>query len=319
VHHSVRRRIDLASQHLACSVDGYGSWVPFLKRVPPAVLFVGVATCWGMNTVAMRVAGRYVPPLTVATARSIVGGTVLLSLARARGSVWPKGKDEWMPLALLATLMTGITTAALFLAAKNAPAGLVSIFSNTMPLFTALFAPMFLKERVSRQMAIGLGIGLCGTVIVAWRAIEGQIRPLGVVFGLLGAIGSALGSIMYKRYPLVRLDRMMIIGIQLAISSVVLGLLAVPDDRSHMQFRWQLVLCFVYLSLIGLAMSFVMYSELISRATAMQSSAVSYLATVVGVVAGAVLLRERLSWLVLVGGVIAIAGVAVVQTAQLRR
>jgi probable blue pigment (indigoidine) exporter len=290
-----------------------------LTRIPPAVLFVGVATCWGMNTVAMRVAGRYVPPLTVATVRSIVGGIVLLSLARARGSAWPKGKQEWLPLALLATLMTGITTAALFLAAKNAPAGLVSIFSNTMPLFTALFAPIFLKEIVSRQMAIGLAVGLCGTVIVAWRAIEGQIRPLGVVFGLLGAVGSALGSVMYKRYPLVRLDRMMIIGIQLAISSVVLGLLAVPDDRSNMQLRWQLVLSFVYLSLIGLALSFVMYSELISRASALQSSAVSYLATVIGVVAGAILLRERLSWLVLVGGVIAIAGVAVVQTAQLRQ
>ena len=283
------------------------------------MLFVGVATCWGMNSVAMRVAGRYVPPLTVATARSIVGGIMLLSLAKARGSSWPKGRDEWMPLILLATLMTGITTAALFLAAKNAPAGLVSIFSNTMPLFTALFAPVFLKEIVSRQMAVGLGIGLCGTVIVAWRAIEGQIRPLGVFFGLLGAVGSALGSIMYKRYPLPRLVRMMIIGIQLAISSVVLGLLAVPDNRSHMQLRWQLVLSFVYLSLIGLALSFVMYSELISRATALQSSAVSYLATVVGVVAGALLLGERLSWLVLIGGVIAIAGVAVVQTAQLRR
>jgi drug/metabolite transporter (DMT)-like permease len=272
-----------------------------------------------MNTVAMRVAGRYVPPLTVATARSIVGAIVLLSLARSKGSVWPRGKDEWVPLALLATLMTGITTAALFLAAKNAPAGLVSIFSNTMPLFTALFAPMFLSERVSQRMAVGLGIGLCGTVLVAWRAIEGQIRPIGVFFGLLGAVGSALGSIMYKRYPLPRLDRTMIIGIQLAISSIVLGILAIPDNRSHMQLRWQLVLSFVYLSLIGLALSFVMYSELITRATAMQSSSVSYLATVVGVVAGALLLGERLSWLVLAGGVIAIAGVAVVQTAQLRK
>jgi drug/metabolite transporter (DMT)-like permease len=85
-----------------------------------------------------------------------------------------------------------------------------------------------------------------------------------------------------------------------------------------MQMRWQLVLSFVYLAVVGLALSFVMYSELISRATAMQTSAVSYLATVIGVLAGAILLRERLSWLVLVGGVIAIAGVAIVQTSQYR-
>jgi drug/metabolite transporter (DMT)-like permease len=292
--------------------------VPFLKRVPPAVLFVGVASCWGLNSVAMRVAGRYVPPLTVAAVRSVVGGVLLLSLARARKALWPKGKEEWIPLFALAFFMTGLTTACLFLAAKNAPAGLVSIFTNTMPLFVAMMAPTLLKERITSKVMVGVSVGMFGAIVVAWRAIAGEIRPIGVFYGLAGAFASAFGSVLYKRYPLPRLDRTMVIGLQLAMSSVVLGVLAIPDDRSHMELRWQLVLSFVYLAVVGLALSFVMYSELISRASAMQTSAVSYLATVIGVLSGAVLLRERLSWLVLVGGVIAIAGVAIVQTAQLR-
>jgi drug/metabolite transporter (DMT)-like permease len=292
--------------------------VPFLKRVPPAVLFVGVASCWGLNSVAMRVAGRYIPPLTVAAVRSVVGGVLLLSLARARKALWPKGKEEWIPLFALAFFMTGLTTACLFLAAKNAPAGLVSIFTNTMPLFVAMMAPTLLKERITSKVMVGVSVGMFGAIVVAWRAIAGEIRPIGVFYGLAGAFASAFGSVLYKRYPLPRLDRTMVIGLQLAMSSVVLGVLAIPDDRSHMELRWQLVLSFVYLAVVGLALSFVMYSELISRASAMQTSAVSYLATVIGVLSGAVLLRERLSWLVLVGGVIAIAGVAIVQTAQLR-
>jgi drug/metabolite transporter (DMT)-like permease len=179
-------------------------------------------------------------------------------------------------------------------------------------------APTLLKERISSKIMLGVSVGMLGAVVVAWRAIAGEVRPIGVFYGLAGAFASALGSVLYKRYPLPRLDRTMVIGVQLAMSSVVLGVLAIPDDRSQMKFRWQLALSFVYLAIIGLALSFVMYSELISRASAMQTSAVSYLATVIGVMAGAVLLKERLSWLVLVGGVIAIVGVAIVQTAQLR-
>lgn len=285
----------------------------FLKRVPPIVLFVGVAFCWGMNTVAMKVAGRYVPPLTIAAARSLVGGILLLTIARRRHSDWPQGRAEWRPIVALAIVMTGLTTAALFLAAKNAPAGIVSIFTNTMPLWTAIMAPVFLSEKLRSGVLVGLAVGLCGTVLVAWRAVDGEIKVQGVVFGLVAALMSAGGSILYKKYPLPRLDRTMVIGVQLSISTVVLAALAIPDDRSDMQLRWQLVLSFVYLAFIGLAVSFVMFSELVSRATAMQSSAVAYLATVFGVVLGALMLHERLSLLVLVGGVVTIVGVAIVQ------
>ena len=286
-----------------------------LARVPTAVLFGGVAGFWAMNTVAMRVGGRYVPPLTIATARSVCGGAVLLVIARRAKADWPRGRSEWTAIARIALLMTGLSTACLFLAARNAPAGLVSIFSNTMPLFVALFAPILLSEQVSRRAATGLAVGLCGTVIVAWRAIEGEIKVVGVVFGLLGALTAALGSVMYKRHALPRLHRIMVVAIQLLMSSVVLGILAAPDDRSHMTFPWQFLVSFVYLSLLGLALSFVFWSELLSRASGLQASAVAYLATVLGVLFGAVLLDERLSWAVLVGGVIAIAGVALVQSA----
>jgi drug/metabolite transporter (DMT)-like permease len=294
-----------------------GAVGPKRSAVPLLLLFLGVAGCWGMNSVAMRVAGRSVPPLSVATVRALLGGLLLLVIARIRRADWPRGRAEWVGLAWIAFFMTGLSTASLFLAAKNAPAGINSIFTNTMPLFTALLAPMLLNERVTRRVAMGLGVGLTGTVIVAWRAIHGQVRLIGIVFGVVGAITAAMGSIMYKRHPLPRLNRLMAVAVQLLMSSLVLGIAAIPDDRSHMRFPWQFGLSFVYLTVIGLALSFVMFSALLSRATSMQSSAVAYLATVFGVVFGALLLRERLSWTVLVGGVIAILGVAIVQTAQL--
>ena len=284
-----------------------------LVAVPTLVLFVAVASFWAMNTVAMRVAGRSVPPLTVAACRSVIGAVVLLAVARGQRADRPRGRAEWLGIAAIAIPMTGLSTAFLFLAARNIPAGLVAILVNTMPLFVAVLAPLLLREATAPRAVVGIAIGLGGTVLVAWRAITGEIRPLGIVFGVIAAATSALGSVMYRRFPLPRLDRTMVVAVQLIMSSVLLALMAAPDDRSHMRFPWTFWLSFIYLSLLGLALSFVLFAELLRRASGLQASAVAYLATVLGVVFGAVLLHERLSWLTLVGGAIAIAGVAVVQ------
>lgn len=285
-----------------------------ISRVPLPLLFCMVATFWGLNTVAMRVAGRSVPPLSVATVRSLVGGLVLLTIAKRRKADWPRSRDEWMGVISLGLIMTGASTACLFLAAKNIPAGLLSILTNTMPIFMAILAPIMLRERLTSRTAVGLLVGMGGTVIVAWRAIEGDVRPLGILYGLGGAAATALGGLLYKRFPMPRLDRTMVISSQLLASTVLLALLAIPDDRSHMRFPWNFWLCFVYLSLGGLALSFMCFSELMRRGSGMQSSAVSYLATVLGVGFGSIFLRERLSWTTLLGGVVAIVGVVIVQS-----
>jgi drug/metabolite transporter (DMT)-like permease len=289
-----------------------------MRKVPVPVLFVGVAFCWAMNSVTMKIAGRYAPPLSVAWVRALVGASLLLLLARRSGARWPNSRDEIKGLFLIGLFMTGLSTACLFLAAKHVPAGLVAIFANTMPLFTAMLAPFMLGERLTRRIMLGLAVGMAGTVLVAWRAVSGEIDGLGVVFGVLAGALTAIGSILYKKYPMPGLERRMVVGVQLAFSSVVLAVLSIPDDRSNVRFTWQLLASFAYLSIIGLALSFVMYSELLSRATAMQSGSAAYLSTVIGVVLGAVMLGERLGLLVLIGGTVTIVGVALVQLTQLR-
>jgi O-acetylserine/cysteine efflux transporter len=290
-----------------------------IAAVPTAVLFCTVASFWAMNTVAMKVAGRTVPPLSVAAVRAVVGGVVLVAIARRRGADWPRGRGEWIGIVSIAVPMTALSTAFLFLAARNAPAGLVAIMSNTMPLFVAVLAPWLLGEATSLRSTLGLAVGMGGTVLVAWRAIEGDVRPIGIVFGLAAALTAGLGGIMYKRHPLPRLDRTMVVAMQLAVSAALLTVAAIPDDRSSMSFPPTFWLSFAYLSLLGLALSFVLFSELTRRATGLQASAVAYLATVLGVLFGAVLLHERLSWLTLLGGVVTIVGVGIVQYVPSRR
>ncbi len=314
VHTVVTKLMPTCSRkHAESGNRGQRRYGEAMKRVPIPVLFVGVAFCWGMNSVAMRYAGRYGPPLTIAAVRAVVGASVLLLLARRSGARWPKGSQELIGVALIGFFMTGISTACLFLAAKRIPAGLVAIFSNTMPLFTALLAVLILHDKIKPQVVAGLIVGLAGTVIVGWQSLHGDIGIVGILLGLGGGFFTAIGSVLYKRYPLEGLDKRMLVGCQLAVSAVVIGLLSVPDDRSTFNFTPMFWLTFAYLSFIGLALSFVMYSALLSRGSVMVSGSAAYLATVFGVLLGWLLLSEHLSLLEIVGGAVTIAGVALVQ------
>jgi drug/metabolite transporter (DMT)-like permease len=283
-----------------------------MKRLPIWFLFVGVAFCWGMNTVAMTVAGKYAPSLSVAALRALCGAIILLTMAKRSGASFPTARADWVAMAAIGVSMTGLSTAFFFLGARAVPAGVLAILSNSMPLFTAILAPIVLGERLTGRIGIGLLVGMLGTVLIAWRAIAGDISVRGVIYGLLGAGFAAVGSVLYRKWPLRGFDRTMTVGVQLAVSFGFLGVWSIPDDRSAIRITWPLILSFVYLAIV-VGLSFVMYSELLSRATALQSGSVAYTATVFGVVLGAVLLRERLSWLVLIGGAITIAGVALVQ------
>jgi drug/metabolite transporter (DMT)-like permease len=289
-----------------------------VRRVPVPVLFVAVAFCWAMNSVVMREVRQYGPVLSIAAIRGLIGAVVLLVLARRAKADWPRGRQEITGVVLAGLSMTGLSTAFLFLGARRLPAGLVSIFSNTMPLFTAVLAALFLAQPLSARVSVGLLVGMAGTVLVAWRSLHGDVDALGVVYGLSGAFFAAVGAILYKKFPLPRLDRRMSVGCQLVVSTVVLALMSVPDDRSTFHVRPMFFVLLAYLSLIGLALSFVMFSALVSRASVMLSGSVAYLAMVLGVALGALLLHERLSVLEIVGAFVTLIGVALVQFALMR-
>ena len=114
-----------------------------------------------MNAVAMRVAGRYVPPLTIATARSVFGGGVLLVIARRGKADWPRAWP-WLIGNALAGPSFGV--ACYQWALMTTPTNIVLPIVATTPLLVIPLAHFLEGERITRRAVVGGIIAVAGVV-----------------------------------------------------------------------------------------------------------------------------------------------------------
>ena len=137
-----------------------------MKRAD-AIELTGLAAIWGASFLFMRMGAAEFGPVALAAVR-VWGATLfllpLLMLRRQGGAL----RTHWRPI-----FVVGLTNSALpFLcfsyAALSITAGLSSIFNAATPLFGALIAWAWLRDKLTPARMAGLAIGFLGVLWLAW-------------------------------------------------------------------------------------------------------------------------------------------------------
>lgn len=140
-----------------------------------------------------------VGPSVSAFYRLAFGGGILLIVALFRGDqLWLGIKSLWMPL--LCALLFGLDLFFWHRSIMFVGPGLATILGNMQVFFVALFAVIFLKERLGWRLLIAIPIAVCGLFLIVrngWGLQNGDFK-LGVIFGLITAIAYA-GYILVLR------------------------------------------------------------------------------------------------------------------------
>ena len=137
-----------------------------MKRAD-AIELTGLAAIWGASFLFMRMGAAEFGPVALAAVR-VWGATLfLLPLLALRGQAGAL-RAHWRPI-----FVVGITNSALpFLcfsyAALSITAGLSSIFNAATPLFGALIAWGWLRDKLTPARIAGLAIGFLGVLWLAW-------------------------------------------------------------------------------------------------------------------------------------------------------
>ena len=97
------------------------------------------------------------------------------------------GKKPW--LLFIRGIIGSVALACLFLSLKKLTAAEATLLRETAPLFVLLFAPLYLREAVSRGMVIATVIGFIGVTFVL-KPWSGLIQVPALI-GLLGGICAA--------------------------------------------------------------------------------------------------------------------------------
>lgn len=277
-----------------------------------AALLLAAAAILGVNYVMLKWALRGAGPLTVALFRAAFGsGTMLAVCAATRTSLRiPWRRDELAAMLVPAAAM-GISQLAFILGVKNTGAGLASILSNSMPVFSALLAWAVVRERPSRPALVGIVIAVAGVAVAATVASGGHsTRPLGVLMMLLAVLTWASSNVALKRRRPAG-GEIAFATWMLLVGSVVFTPLSGAVEGWEMHFSWKLALESLYSG--GVAqIGFLLTLLVLRRGSVTRAGSVSFLVPVFAVGAGALLLHEAVRWQELAGGALIFCGVGLV-------
>mgnify|MGYP006163498325 CR=1 FL=1 len=289
------------------------------NRLVLATVFL-VAILIGANFTMLKFALDHTTPMLLASMRTVVGGTFLIGFALLRGERLPRRFDDLRNIFVISLSITTVSSALLVFGVNRVPAGVASLMSSTMPLFTAVLSALLLGAAVSRVEGIGLGIGLAGTVILASPSLSGDTAAIGIISLAVSALAWAFGTVYMKWRDFSRVSPVMLVGVQLAMSAVVLVPFAlIVEGTAETEWTVGLLGPVLYAAIPANAVTFALMATIVSRATPTQASATAYLIPVFGVFFGWLIRDEVLGAAEVIGGVLVVTGVYVLVTSNARR
>ncbi|HCJ82678.1 MAG TPA: EamA family transporter, partial [Erythrobacter sp.] len=245
------------------------------------------------------------PPLFYALVRSIIVAAVLIPLLR------PLPAKLWQVL-VIGLAISGGSFALLFMGLETASPSAAGVVSLSGAPMTVLFAILFLAEKVRWRRGLGIGLAFGGVLFA--MAGENQMQTsTGLLLVFLSAMVGALGTVFVKRLDLssIRLQGWA------AVASVAV-LLPLSLTLESGQFAalaaspWELAACLVFASLVVSIGAHTAYFRLLGEYDANLVVPLTLFTPILTIVFGAWLTGDAIGERLVIGGAIALAGVAII-------
>ncbi len=278
---------------------------------------IAVSILWGTMGIATQAALRDgLAPYTLTALRMTVASAILimyLVASRTRILLSRHFLSDGLIMALGQVVLPSVLFAA---ALQRLPAGAVCLFFALVPAATALWMRIFLRAALGRRASLGLGLAMAGTVLVALNtpeAVNSSDSGFGIGLILGAVLVASLHGIYAKRHaghPLFE-----VIAPQILIGTFLLvatGFFAQAIDWQGLSLgTWAVV---AYLAIGVTVVPAVVLWWLFKRASAMKVALVNYLFPLVALAVGVIWFGERFSEEFVIGGLVLLAGVALVET-----
>lgn len=284
--------------------------------------FIVVTLIWGSTWIVIRDQLGIVPPSWSVTYRFLCGGVVMALWALSRGErLWLDARG-WMFAALLALFQFCLNFNFVYRAEHHITSGLVAVVFALLLVPNAIWARIFLGQKMGRPLVIGSVIAIGGVAMLFVQEARNDTRATGEVLlgtgiALLAVLSASVANVMQatetaRRYPMVpTLALSMLLGA--AMNAAWAWGTAGPPV---IEWRAGYLFGVAYLGILASAIAFTLYFNVIRAIGPARAAYSSVIIPVIAMGISTVFEGYRWSPLAIAGGVLAFAGLVVALNAR---
>jgi len=274
---------------------------------------------WGVQQVVIKLTAPDITPVLQAGLRSAIATLLVFAWLRLRG-VKLFEHDGSLPAGILAGVMFGAEFALIYHGLQFTSASRAVILLYTAPFWVALGAHWLIPgERIRRVQLFGLIAAFSGILVAFGDSL--RLPNATELFGDLLLLGGGFlwgaTTVVIKASSLSRLHPGKTLLYQLAISALMLPLISLSLGEAGIVALTPFAIGSLALqSIVVAAISYLVWFWLMTRYPASRLSAFSFLTPLFGVAAGALWLKETITWPLLLALLLVGAGIYLVNKPQ---
>jgi drug/metabolite transporter (DMT)-like permease len=225
----------------------------------------------------------------------------------------PDGPRPNLPRIYLLLGVLGVVPGQVFMTwgTRMTLASNAALITLTLPLATALFAVIFLRERMTLVRWLSFVLAIAGVLLCSGAGLQGFNFGTNQLLGNLLVFGATLGSAFYNSYGKRALEwhspMEMLYWTYVVVSAVMAPIVLLEDHADFLripQFTAGTWLGLALLTFFHNYLSMILFLKALKALDAIQAALSNYLIAFFGVPIAAFMLGERLTVMQVAGGVL---------------
>lgn len=290
-----------------------------LHRYSMHLRLLGMAILWGASWPLGRVVAQAMPPLAAACIRFVLTSAVLLLWLSRRGKLGALRrltKRQWGGLTLAAAAGVFGYSSFFMLGLQWIPAGKAAIIVTTNPVATLLLAALLFGERLNWRICLGMVMAVAGAAMAMTGGHLWQVLDGGLGLGewlMLGCVACWVAYTLIGRFVMAGLDSLVTTTATAMIGAAMLATASLMVEGPQAWASLADVSLVAWANLVALALgatalAYAWYFDGVKALGAGAPAGYITLVPIFGVLFSSLWLGEALDASLLVGGLIAIAG-----------
>ncbi|MCL2780426.1 MAG: DMT family transporter [Actinomycetia bacterium] len=282
-----------------------------LGRTGRLAELVVAAAGWGATTVAIKIAVRGIPPMTVLFVQLVTATAVLWIVFAIKGIHWPANVGRF---ALTGVFEPGVTFAAVDFGLSHTSAASASLLAGAESVFVVILAMIFLRERPAAVAFVAVAIALVGVAVLSGAAPTAS-ESFGNAFVLAGTLSAAcyvtLASTVAPGADTAAMTAYQflagtVVGLPFVAAQWISAGAVLPSGATAGQWG-----AAVFAGVIGLAAAYLLYNHAAAVINVTLAGMTINLIPVFGLIAAITVLGERLRFGQIVGAALIVLALVV--------